>query len=220
MRQSPEIIAFTADQVSRLTGLARRRLKYWHVTGFFRAEYETDSSSWAGLYSFRDLVGLDTVAALRRSYKVPLQELRRVAPWLHEKYQQQTPWSAIRFFVSGKKLLFQEPGGKVIRRPLSGQQVAAALIDLEEVARRIRKKIEHLRKRPRQQVGRVERTRRIVHNLPVIAGTRIPTIAVWELHAAGYTTSRIRGEFPSLTRKDVIQAIEYETNRQIASKAS
>lgn len=220
MPQSPEIIAFTADQVGRLTGLARRRLKYWHDTGFFRAEYDTESSAWAGVYSFRDLVGLDTVAVLRGSYKVPLQELRRVGPWLHEKYQQQTPWSAIRFFVSGKKLLFQEPGGKVIRRPLSGQQVAPTLIDLEKVAHRIRKKIEHLRKRPRQQVGRVERARRIVHNLPVIAGTRIPTIAVWELHEAGYTTSRIRREFPSLARKDVIQAIEYETNRHLASKAS
>lgn len=34
-----EMLAFTADQVSRLTGLSERRLRYWDKTGFFNPEY-------------------------------------------------------------------------------------------------------------------------------------------------------------------------------------
>jgi len=208
-----KILAFTAEQICGLTGLTHRQLKYWNATGFFRGEFESGESYWTGIYSFRDLVSLDTLALLRKKHGVPLQELRKVGPWLRDQYRLQTPWFSIRFFVSGKRVYFQEPGSRQVRRPLSGQQIAVALIELERVARALAGRVERLRKRQRGQIGRIERQRSVVHNSPLIAGTRIPTLAIWELYEAGYSRKRILTEFPRLNQRDVEAAIAYEEGR-------
>jgi uncharacterized protein (DUF433 family) len=215
-----QILAFTADQAGCLIGLTHRQLRYWNATGFFRGEYESGESPWTGIYSFRDLMILDTLAHLRNKHKVPLRELRRVCPWLREQYRRRTPWSNIRVFVSGKQVYFQEPVSRQTSPRLSGQHVAVAVMDLEQVFHEVSGKVERLRKRQRGQVGRIERQRRVVHNSPAISGTRIPALAVWELDEAGYSTQRILREFPNLTQSDVEAAIAYEEDRRRNKQAS
>jgi len=145
MRSDPtKIPAFTAEEAASLTGLTRRQLQYWNATGVFRGEYETGESHWTATYSFCDLVRLDTLAQLRKKHGVPLRELRKVGAWLRDQTRRQTPWSAIRVFVQGKQVYFQEPRSPQVSRLPSGQQMT--VMDLGIVVREVTKRVERLRK--------------------------------------------------------------------------
>ncbi|MGN6548624.1 MAG: MerR family transcriptional regulator, partial [Pararhizobium sp.] len=74
------ISAFTEDHVERLTGLTQRQLRHWDRTGFFSPSfaYEDRRKPFSRLYSFRDLVCLKVLDALRNEAKVPLSHLRIV----------------------------------------------------------------------------------------------------------------------------------------------
>lgn len=217
MRSEPtKILAFTAEEAGSITGLTRRQLQHWNATGFFRGEYETGESHWTALYSFCDLVRLDTLAQLRKKHGVPLRELRKVGAWVRDRYRRQTAWSTIRVFVRGKQVYFEEPGSAQVDRPLSRH--AVAVMDLGIVVREVTKRVERLRKRRLEQIGKIQRQRRIAHNAPVIAGTRIPTLAISQLHQAGYPQERILKEFPTLTRTDVEAAVAYEEGQRAARR--
>jgi len=208
-----EPLAFSADQVFHLTGLSLRQLGYWDQTGFYAPRYADDERGrpYSRIYSFQDVVRLRTLAVLRNKHHIPLQELRRVSDWLKERYQ--SPWVSLKFFIAGKKILFDEPesGTRITLNP-PGQTVFAFAI--REIIQEIRTATDRLRNRSAEDLGRVVRHRYLVHNAPVLAGTRIPTTAVWTFHQAGYTPEQILREYPRLTPQDVAAAIAYEQPRQ------
>jgi len=78
----------------------------------------------------------------------------------------------------------------------------------------MREAIAALRKRDPAKVGQVEPRRYTVGNEQVIAGTRISTRAIWQMHRAGYSRKEIREEFPRLTDRDVAAALESEEHRR------
>lgn len=96
----------------------------------------------------------------------------------------------------------------------AGQEVLP--IALEPIASEMRTAADRLRERQRDQIGQIVRNRYVVHNAWVVAGTRIPTEAIWNFHTAGYTTADIIGEYPRLTPEDVRAAIAFENDRQAA----
>ena len=51
-------------------------------------------------------------------------------------------------------------------------------------------------------------------NAPVLAGTRIPTSAVWSFHEDGYTTEQIIDQYPRLYPDDIRAAIAFEQERR------
>jgi len=61
--------------------------------------------------------------------------------------------------------------------------------------------------------GRVAKTRNVMANKPVIAGTRIRTEAIWNFHQEGYSVKEILDQYPSLTEDDVRAAVEFERKR-------
>jgi DNA-binding transcriptional MerR regulator len=202
-------MAFTAEHVSRLTGLSERRLRYWDQRGLFAPTYAEPNRRrpYSRIYSFRDVVGLRTLALLRDRHGVSLQRLRELGEWLVRHYD--TPWSSLRFYVDGKDVFFVDPesGAILATRPL-GQ--AAIPFRMEEVARQTEEDANRLRERRPDQLGKIEQHRYVLHNAPVLAGTRIPTKAVWDFHRAGYDTTAIIAEYPRLTKADVRAAIAYE----------
>jgi uncharacterized protein (DUF433 family) len=213
------IVAFSADQVRRLTGLSLRQLAYWDKTGFFSPEHAPGyrAGAFSRVYSFRDVVGLYTIALLRKRHRFPLQQLRRVGEYLHRHHE--TPWAGLALFIAGREVLFRDPTDPtdyISAAPKSpGQRVIP--VYLEEVAGKVRDITEGLRRRPKELVGQIVRNRYVVHNAPVLAGTRIPTAAVWNFFAAGYTTSAILREYPRLKPRDVVAAIGYEKGRRAAA---
>jgi uncharacterized protein (DUF433 family) len=207
-----ELAAFTADNVCRLTGLSARQVGYWAKTEFFAPTLLDDYQrrAFSRIYSFRDVVGLRTIAILRNEYGVPLQELRRVGEWLKSKHD--TPWSSLKFALRGRKVVFFEPGSGIAVEPRgAGQEVMP--IALEPIAAEMRNAAARLRERRDEQLGQLNRNRYVVHNAWVVAGTRIPTSAIWNYHEAGYSTEDIIKEYPRLTAEDVAAAIAFEAPR-------
>jgi uncharacterized protein (DUF433 family) len=210
-----QLLAFTAEHVCRLTGLSPRQLRYWDATDFFSPELldEHRRRAFGRIYSFRDLVGLRTIAVLRNSHKIPLQELRRVGEWLHANHE--SPWSRLRFALSGRKVVFADLTiGQFVEPKGQGQEVIP--INLEPIASDMQRAADGLRHRRDDQIGQVVRNRYVVHNAWVLAGTRIPTTAVWNLHDSGLSAEDIIREYPRLTTQDVTAAIAFETKRRAA----
>jgi uncharacterized protein (DUF433 family) len=201
------MFAFSAQHVSRLTGLSDRQLRYWDQTGFFSPSFgeEDRRRPFSRVYSFRDVVGLRTIAMLRG--KVPLQQLRRLGAWLAEHYE--TPWSSLRFRLIGKEIQFYDPKSQnwvTTRRP--GQAVLREF-DLSEIAQETAIEAERLKDRQPDDFGRIVRNRFVLNNAPVVAGTRIPVSAIWNFHAAGFTAPQIIEQYPRLTDADVAAAVNY-----------
>ncbi|MBI2766703.1 MAG: DUF433 domain-containing protein [Chloroflexi bacterium] len=202
-----DLFAYTPDQVSRVTGLTRRQLSYWDKTGFFSPHFTgANRPCFRQMYSFEDVVGLRTVANLR--HRLPLQELRRIGAWLHERYEE--PWATLRFFVVGRQVVFEDPIG---HRAVAGSDQVVLPVRLVEVEREVSDAAEALLVREPGQVAHITRNRFVQHNAWVLDGTRIPTSAVWDFHQAGYDRASIQKEYPRLTLADVEAAIEFERRR-------
>ncbi len=203
------IVAFSAEDVCRLTGLTSRQLQYWDRTDFFSPHYadENRRSAYSRVYDFRDVVGLRTIVLLRYRYNVPLQQLRKVGAWLQAHYE--TPWSSLRFYVGGGKVYFDDPPtGDRIAGHLPGQ--IAFPFEMQQVEREMSESAERLKERTEDQIGRITHDRHVLHNASVLAGTRVPTAAIWNFHEDGYDTVAILRAYPRLTPQDVEVAIQYE----------
>jgi uncharacterized protein (DUF433 family) len=214
-----EVLAFSAEQVRRLTGLSSRQLRYWERTEFFLPDYPPGARP-SRVYSFRDVVGLYTIARLRKDYDVSLQELRRIGEYLREHHE--TPWASLGFYLQRgtRRFYFRTPDAPdrfLDVRP-EGQEVIS--FEMQRIANDVRERVREFRRRRPDQVGTVEQSRRVVGNAPVLAGTRVPTSAVWSFHAAGRTTEEILREYPTLTAQDVEAAIEYESAQRRKKKAA
>jgi uncharacterized protein (DUF433 family) len=207
MTESNIIQAFSEDQVARLTGLSKGQLRSWDKGSFFapRYAYEDRRSAYSRVYSFRDVVGLRTIAVLMQQYRVSLQELRKVAAELVRRGYQD--WAGINLYVVKKKVHFQRPESGDVEGVWDGQYAMLPVID---VISDIQYRVQQLRRRSTGQYGKVEKHKYVVRNSPVIAGTRIPTAAIRRFHEAGYSTDQILKEYPSLTAEDVEAALSYE----------
>lgn len=210
-----DIFVFSADQVSRLTGLSRRQLGYWAQTGFFAPEKvrEGDSGPLHKVYSFRDVVGLGTIALIRD--KVPLQRLREVAGRISHY---EGPWAGLTFWVGGRQVFWTNPDTNVIEGSRPPRQ-SALPIEMQKVEADMHARVETAKSRGTGDIGAIYRHRTVAENAYVVAGTRIPTAAIYAFHLDGYDTDAIIREYPRLTPTDVVKAIEWEAQRK-QSKAS
>jgi uncharacterized protein (DUF433 family) len=201
------IRALSANHVVRLTGLSHRQLSYWDDTGFFSPQFafQNRQSPFSRVYSFQDVIGLRTIAILRKRYHISLQELRKVAKGLSEYHER--PWSELTLYVVRKQVYFKEPDTESVRAALSGQYTH---LRLKSIIEDLTLEASKLKQRSQNQFGRIERHRYVVHNAWVIAGTRIPTRAIWRFHEAGYRHAQIMREYPILTERDIDAAIHHE----------
>lgn len=206
------ILAFTVEQASRLTGLSDRQLRYWDDTGFFNPTYsDVKRRPYGRIYSFRDVVGLRTLAMLRNEHKVPLQELRKIGAWLKQNYDE--PWASLRFYVADRAVYFDDPRDKV-RRSGSNPDQTVIPIEMQRIATETEAAADKLRERTDDEIGKIVQHRYTLHNAPRIAGTRIRTEAIWNFHQAGYSTDEIIRQYPRLTADDVEAAICFEQQRR------
>ncbi len=118
--------------------------------------------------------------------------------------------SEIRAF---SKVYFDDPATGA-RLQARHPTLAAFPFEMVQVARETSEEIERLRHRLPDDIGQIVRERYLAHNAPVLAGTRIPTSAVWDFHRAGYSVEGIVAEYPTLRAEDVVAAISYEEQRR------
>jgi uncharacterized protein (DUF433 family) len=208
------VTVFSETSVERLTGLSAAQLRYWDKTGFFAPDYADDDrrAPFSRIYSFRDVVGLRTLGLLRRQHNVSLQHLRQVAEKL--SHLEDDLWTRTTLYVLNRRVIVHEPSSGRLRDAVSGQYVLG--IPLKRIVADTRRDAERLLRRPETKIGKVEQSRRVLRNAPVIAGTRIPTAAIRRYQEAGYTVEQILAEYPDLTPHDVEAAVNYEESRPAA----
>ena len=202
------VSVFGEAHVERLTGLTKAQLRYWDKIGFFAPDYaeENRRAPYSRVYSFKNVVGLRTLGLLRRQHNVSLQHLRQVAERL--SHLRDDLWTKTTLYVLDRRVIVHEPGSGSLHDAASGQYVLP--IRLNRIISDTKRDAEKLLRRPDDKIGRIEQHRRVMHNSPVIAGTRIPTGAIKRFKEAGYTTEQIIAEYPDLTRDDVEAALEYK----------
>lgn len=211
-----EHFAFSEDQVSALTGLSKRQLRWWDKTDFFSPEFYADGRR---VYSFRDLVGLRAIAPIRD--RMPLQQLRKIDRALHEEFRDDhpNPWASIKFFLAGRELIYKDPRNSALLSTMSNRQTVTEL-DLEEVKNETVEKLHALNRRGDADIGKIRRRRNVVGGAMAVAGTRIPTSLIYEYVEAGFSTEKIISEFPSLKEEDVKAAVGYERSRRASRRTA
>jgi uncharacterized protein (DUF433 family) len=207
------IAAFSEANVERLTGLTSAQLRYWDKTGFFAPAYADENRRvpFSRIYSFKDVVGLRTLGLLRRQHNVSLQHLRQVAEKL--SHLEDELWTRTTLYVLNRHVIVHEPGSGR-RDAVSGQYVLG--IPLKKIVADTKRDAEKLLRRPDAKIGKIEQSRQVLRNAPVIAGTRIPTAAIKRYKEAGFTVEQIIAEYPDLTLHDVEAALKYEENSAAA----
>jgi uncharacterized protein (DUF433 family) len=195
---------FTAEQTCRLAQISIEQLRYWDKTKVFRPSQSPRNGAFHRLYTFRDVVGLRLVSVLQNQYRANLEDLRDIAKRL--KSVPDKNWSNLIFQIEGD--------GKVhFHAHSSASNGQGSLLPIREMISGIEKRLAQMNRRTKEQVGKVQRSRYVMRNAPVIAGTRILTESIYDLHQAGFSTARIIKEYPRLKAADVNAAIRFEKVR-------
>ena len=195
------ISAFTDQQTARLTGLSPAQLRSWDRTGFFRPSLAADNRrlSYSRIYTFSDLLSLQVLRSLRKDMGCSLQHLREVKSQLLALPD--AGWSNTTLYVLNKKVVFYDLEADEYYEPVSKQNVLR--IPLRVVRSDMRKAVSDLWTRDREEIGKVSKSRPVVHNQEVIAGTRITVQSVLDFWVADYSIEQILREFPTLTKGDI-----------------
>jgi DNA-binding transcriptional MerR regulator len=201
------ISAFTEEQVTRLTGVSLRQLRYWARDQFFAPSLQPDADAGRSLrlYSFRDLVCLKILGHLRNEIGVSLGHLRDVKNRL--SHLGEDMWTKTTLYVLNKRVIFENPETGKKEDIVNGQKILE--IPLKIVSSDMKKAVLSIRKRQTNTIGRID-IHQIGRRNPVIAGTRIPVQTIKEFHEAGYTSDEIIAQYPTLTKCDIEVAIKCE----------
>jgi uncharacterized protein (DUF433 family) len=201
------VAAFSEEQIGRMVGLTKSRLRYWARTDFFKPSFveEDGRLPYSRFYSFKDVVALRTLEMLRVQNNVPLQHLRKVAEKL--AHLQDELWTGTTLFVLNKKVIMVNPEVGRPQEVVSGQYVLS--IPLSKVIEDTKNDIVAFRSRPANTVGHLSRNRSIARNALVVSGTRITVGSIIRLYEDGYTVDQIIDEYPDLTPEDIETALEH-----------
>ncbi|HEU0073435.1 MAG TPA: DUF433 domain-containing protein [Dehalococcoidia bacterium] len=120
-----------------------------------------------------------------------------------------SPWASLTLYVAGMRVFFDDPESGVVLAGRPGSQ-SAMRFELKRVASDTQAAVDQLRSRNLDQIGKIGQKRNVAHNAPVVAGTRIPTAAIWDLYQGGFSNDAIVREYPSLTVSDVRVALSFE----------
>jgi DNA-binding transcriptional MerR regulator len=203
-----KVVALTEDHISRITGLSKGQLRAWDRRGFFvpKHAFEDRSSAYSRIYSFKDAVGLRTIARLRAApYRISLQRLFGVAKELEARGIEH--WADVRIHVVKGEVSIQPPASDEVESVESGQYAMLPIID---VIREVSRKIEEIKRRDNTTYGKVDRNKFVARNSWVVSGTRIPTATIRRYVEAGFSKQHILEEYPTLTLDDIDAAIEHE----------
>jgi uncharacterized protein (DUF433 family) len=202
------IATFTEEQVSKLTGISLRQLRYWASDGFYAPGLNTNDTGIEGLrlYIFRDLVCLKVINAIRNEAKITLRELRSTKERL--AHLGEDMWVKTTLYIHGKRVVFDNPETGEKEEASTGQGVLQ--IPLKVVTCQMEDAVRVMRGRKPDAIGRIEQKRGVAQNQPVLAGTRIPVRSIQAFSKVGYSVDQINRQYPTLTKSDIEAAISYK----------
>ena len=199
---------YSAAQACRLAKISDMQLRHWDRTRVFRPHtIESGYGPFRRVYLFRDIVGLRTISLLRNVHKVRLSDLREIASRL--KATPDMEWAKLVFYKGADgHVYFDDPVSRA--RVAVSPMGQSPLFEMREIITGVEHQLKLLNRRTKTQIGKVQRSRFVLRSAAVVAGTRILTRSIYDLHEAGFTTSQIIREFPRLTERDVQAALDFE----------
>ena len=208
------VSAFTENQASRLTVISVHQLRYWDRTQLFSPQFAAKDrrSPYSRVYSFQDIAALRVLNVLTNQYSVSVQHLREVSRKLCS--MDNGAWARTTLYVLKKKVNFVDPEDGKRKEVVSGQYAIG--IDLEQVMSDTKRDVEKISVRESDKIGKIEKSRFVVSNSSVIAGTRIPVKAIKSFADAGYSVEQIIREYPSLSAEDIVAAISFKSQIKAA----
>ena len=212
------IAAFSEEQTTRLTGVTKSQLRYWDKTDFYKPSYSEENRriAFSRIYSFKDIVALRVLNVLRNQYNVSLPHLRQVSNRLSHLEADPDRWTESTLYVLNKQVIWHEPETDMPQEVVSRQYVVPT-VSIQDVVSDTKRDIAKYRTpRDKAQIGHIERKRYVNHNLPVLAGTRIPVNAIKRYSQAGYSDKDILLEYPDLTIDDIKAALDYDSKTSVA----
>jgi len=199
---------FTEDAVSRLSGVSEGQLRAWRKNGFLiPSVLSTKGVPYGHLYSFQDVAALRVLNGLRNESKCQMAHLRDVREKLSGLGNDK--WIRTRLYVVNREVVFVPEGVARPESVLKGQGVLTVV--LADVIEDLETAVRKMNARDPLTFGKVSRSRHVMRNKPVIAGTRIEVSTIMEWLDAGYSKDRIIREYPDLTYEDIDAAAVYDT---------
>lgn len=211
------VAAFSEDQTEGLTGVTKSQLRYWDRTDFYRPSYAEENRrlAFSRVYSFKDIVALRVLNVLRNQYRISLQHLRDVSGRLGHLDADPDQWTKARLYPLNGRVVWHEEGSALPQEVASGQYVASVVLD--DVVQDTKRAVAYIQKpRDESKIDSIERSRYVAHNVPVVAGTRIPVRAIKNFDEAGCSTAQIIKEYPDLTEQDIAAALSYRESSSAA----
>ncbi len=163
--------------------------------------------------SFRNLVELHVLAALRRDHEVPLQRVRQAVAFLQKRLDAPNPLASLQLLTDGRDLLVEaydqflnvSRGGQLELRTL----VQAYLDRIEHDAHGPTRLFPFSRKQVLEDPRSIEIDPRIQFGRPCLAGTGIPTAEIADRCKAGESIDSLAEDF-GRPREQIEEAIRYE----------
>jgi uncharacterized protein (DUF433 family) len=228
-RDPREIPAYTVFDAARYLHVPERTVENWAFgypygtksAGRKQTPPLIDVESGQGRdFSFFNLVELHVLAALRRDYRVQMPKVRRAIDYLKKELNASRPLISHDMETDGTDI-FVTKLGSLINVSKSGQLAMRTL--LEEHLKRIERDERGLavrlfpftRPKPASPRSSIEQPRfvsidpAVQFGRPVIAGSRVPTIEVFERFSAGESPDEIAADF-GRSVEEVLEAIRCE----------
>lgn len=196
--------AFAESHVVAITGLSRHQLRAWDREGLVQPDFASEDrrDAYSRVYSFQDLVGLKTIAVLQKQFKISTRKLKTVARSLVARGFSE--WYRLKLYVVKGEVHFVNPDGDAVEGVETGQYAMLPIID---VINDVTEKVEELKQRSPQYIGKLQKSRHVLRNAQVLRGTRIPVRSIQSFAKAGYSADDILREYPSLSLEDIEQAL-------------
>jgi len=165
----------------------------------------------SGFLSFRNVVELHVLSAIRRQHKVRLKEVRTAVAYLKEKFTSRHPLADQQMSTNGTDL-FVEKYGQLINASQSGQlamrEVLAEYLDrIERSADGVPLRLYPFSGRPESKAVVIDPEIRF--GKPCVSGSGIPTVLIADRFYAGETISDLAKDYG---RKaiEIEEAIRFE----------
>jgi uncharacterized protein (DUF433 family) len=217
-----DVAAYSLGEAGRYLDIPVGTLRYWVLGGAYPTHAGRKhappvvrcADAAAHLLSFRNLVEVHVLDALRREHQVSLPKVRAALAYLQKHYPSRHPLADASLQTDGLDL-FVEKYGMLVNVSQAGQTAMRAMLSA------------HLRRVDRDRVGAPVRlypfTRkhdldeprvvmmdpRIQYGRPVLADTGIPTAVIAERYKAGESIEELAADYHR-ERRDIEEAIRCE----------
>jgi uncharacterized protein (DUF433 family) len=211
--------AYTAGALAHHLRLPEPTVRYWAFGRESSKAIIIAADLDARLLSFRNLVELHVLSAVRREHRVALKEIRNAVNYLRRDFASEHPLSDEQMLTDGK-FLFIKRLGKLINASRHGQLAAERLLEahLQRIERDALNQPVRLFPFTREKHDgprAVVIDPRVQFGRPCIVGSGVPTEVIAQRFKAGDSMQLLAEDYRRKV-EEIEEAIRYETELKAA----